>query len=68
MIDQDISGKPVEVVEKWEEYVSIDGESERCRVGGGEAPQAVPEAVFEVRSEVLHQLLISLTKLPDAGG
>lgn len=29
MIDQDVSGKLVEVVEKWQEYVSIDGESER---------------------------------------
>ena len=64
MIDQDVSGKLVEVVEKWEDYVSIDGGSERYRFGGGEVPQAVPEPIFEVRSEILHQLLRNLTKLP----
>ena len=55
MIDQDVGGKLLEVVEKWEEYVSSDGESGRYRFGGGEVPQAVPEPIFEVRSEILHQ-------------
>ncbi len=63
MTDQDVSQKLVEVVEMWEEYVPIDGESERYRFGGGEASQDVPEPIFEVRSDILHRLLNNLTKI-----
>ena len=64
MIDHDVSGKVIEVIEKWREYMSADRDSERYRFGGGVAPQAVHEPIFEVRSEILHQLLRKLIKLP----
>jgi hypothetical protein len=63
MIDQDVSRELEEVVEIWGEYVPVDGESERYRFGGGEASQDVPQLIFEVRSDILHQLLRNLTKL-----
>lgn len=62
MIDQDVSRKLVDVVEMWEEYVPIDEECERYKFGG--ASQDVPKDIFEVRSDILHQLSRNLTKLP----
>ena len=51
MIDQDISGKLVDVVEEWEEYVRFDGESERYRFGGGGHHKLYPRrsSRYEVR-------------------
>ena len=64
MIDQDVSQKLEEVVEIWGEYVPVNGESEQYRFGGGEVSQDVPQPIFEVRSDIPHQLLRNLTKLP----
>jgi hypothetical protein len=57
MIDRDVSRKFEEVVEIWEEYVPVVGESKWYRFGGREASRGMPLPLFEVRSNILYQLL-----------
>ena len=66
MTDQNVSRKLEEVVEVWEEYAPVGGESERYIFGDGKASQAVSEPLFEVRSNIHHQLLRNLTNIPQA--
>ena len=64
MIDQRVSRKLEEIVEVWEACAPVDGENERYRFGGEEASQAAFEPLFEVPSNMLHQLLRNLTSTP----
>ena len=50
-VTQDVSENLVGVVERWEGYVSIEGEREWYRLGGGEAPRAVPEPIFRYEAK-----------------
>jgi hypothetical protein len=66
VIDQDVSRKLEDMVGIWEEYAPLNGESGRYEFGDGEASRGVPEALFEVRIDILYRLLRNITKTSQA--